>query len=420
MWRSIVIGFLAAAMAFFSATASAASGAPSEIKIGTLYASSGPFAALGMPDYMGLKIWANQENAQGGVMVKPYGKRIPIKLVAYDDQSDTATAATLYNQLITQDKVDILVADGGSVLTSMAVPIAREHKMLLIDQSGTGGGFFTSGNPYIVLTSTPLSTVWPQHVAQFLAQEGPKLGIKRLAIIYATNEFTGTQANAFKKLLKDEKAPLQIVYDSGVPTSTSNYTVLINDIKAHQPDAVIQLGYPDNDVAFLRNLQASGVHFKWLFAMYPGLEFDDLMKTVGAAGMNYVYTYAPPSIVENPVNSGMTLSQFKAAWTKAYPDTKVAFGFNSTAGYTTGMVIQNALATTDSMDQAALRKAIFGLSGQLKTLGGEFVLNNDGAQIGEVVPLAQLVPQGKDQLKFDIVYPVTQASVKPIYPAPTH
>lgn len=55
-----------------------------------------------------------------------------------------------------------------------------------------------------------------------------------------------------------------------MPTNTSNYTVLINDINAHKPDAVIQLGYPDNDVAFLRNLEASGVHFKWLFAMYPG------------------------------------------------------------------------------------------------------------------------------------------------------
>lgn len=56
MWRKILFGFLAAALALVSAAASAAT-APSEIKVGTLYASSGPFAALGMPDYMGLKIW---------------------------------------------------------------------------------------------------------------------------------------------------------------------------------------------------------------------------------------------------------------------------------------------------------------------------------------------------------------------------
>ena len=77
--------------------------------------------------------------------VKAFDKKMPIKLIAYDDQSNTATAATLYNQLITQDKVDMLVADSGSVLTSVAVPIARDHKMFLFDQTGTGASVLHQG-----------------------------------------------------------------------------------------------------------------------------------------------------------------------------------------------------------------------------------------------------------------------------------
>jgi branched-chain amino acid transport system substrate-binding protein len=126
----------------FASLAASAAPVPTEIKIGTLYASSGPFAAISMPVYYGLKLWAEQKNAEGGVMVGPYKKKIPIRFIAYDDQSSTATAATLYNQLITRDKVDILVSDSGSVLTSIGVPIARDHKMLLIDQTGTGAAFF--------------------------------------------------------------------------------------------------------------------------------------------------------------------------------------------------------------------------------------------------------------------------------------
>src|ERR1019366_1715525 len=122
---------------------------PSEIKIGSLYASSGTFASISMPVYYSLKMWVDRTNTDGGVFVKPYNKKVPIKLISYDDQSSTATAATLYNQLITQDKVDLLVADSGSVLTSVAVPIAKEHKMFLFDVSGTGGTFFTKDNPYI-------------------------------------------------------------------------------------------------------------------------------------------------------------------------------------------------------------------------------------------------------------------------------
>src|SRR5437763_7615659 len=82
---------------------------PAEIKIGHLHAGSGPFASISMPVYLGLKLWLDQTNADAGAFVKPFGKKIPLKLISYDDQSSTATAATLYNQLITQDKVNILV-----------------------------------------------------------------------------------------------------------------------------------------------------------------------------------------------------------------------------------------------------------------------------------------------------------------------
>ena len=150
-----------------------AADAPSEIKIGTLYASSGRFASISMPVHSALKLWVEQKNADGGVYVKAFDKKIPIKLVAYDDQSNTATASTLYNQLITQDKVDLLVADSGSVLTAPAVAIARDHKMFLFDQTGTGASFFSKDNPYIALMADPVSTVWPKPVADFISHDGP-------------------------------------------------------------------------------------------------------------------------------------------------------------------------------------------------------------------------------------------------------
>src|SRR5271169_7154426 len=121
----------------FVAQANAAD-APAEIKIGTLYASAGRYASISMPVYSALKLWADQKNADGGVYVKAFDKKVPVKLVAYDDQSNTATASTLYNQLVTQDKVDLLASDSGSVLTAPAATIERDHKMFLFDQTGTG------------------------------------------------------------------------------------------------------------------------------------------------------------------------------------------------------------------------------------------------------------------------------------------
>lgn len=401
----------------FALVPALAAPAPAEIKIGTLYASSGPYAAISMPVYYGLRLWVDQKNGEGGVFVKPYNKKIPIKLIAYDDQSSTATATTLYNQLISQDKVDILVSDSGSVLTSVGVPIARDHKMLLIDQTGTGAPLFSKDNPYIVLISDPISNIWPKYVGEFLNTDGYQLGIRRVAILYATNDYTATQASGVRKFLKDA-GKLQIVYDDGVATSTQNYTVLLQNIRASNPDAVVHLGYPGNDIAFFRNVQESGIKFKWLFGIYPGLETELVERSVGPKALQYVYTYVTSSAISYKPNFGMTLAEFKAAWDKAYHGGHVEFGFNSVSGYTTGLVLEKALGIADSMEQLALRKAIFAQSGKLKTLDGDFELDETGAQTGELQPLGQLVPDGKGGLNLNIVYPPALANAKPVYPTP--
>jgi branched-chain amino acid transport system substrate-binding protein len=413
----IRLSMVAALLASAAIGAAQAADAPAEIKLGTLYASSGRYASISLPVHYGLKLWIDQMNADGGAFVKAFNKKIPLKLIAYDDQSNTATAATLYNQLITQDKVDILISDSGSVLTSVAVPIARDHKMFLFDQTGTGATFFTADNPYIALMADPVSSIWPKPLADFLTHDGPGLGIKRVAMLYATNDFTGTQANAVRKFLKESNSGVELVFDEGVPTETSNYTVLLNNIRASNPDAVLHLGYPSNDIAFLRNVQDSGIKFKFLFCIYPGTETELLERNLGDKALNYLFTYVTASKISYETNFGMPLKDFREAWEKKYAGSHVEFGFNSVAGYTTGLVLEKTLATTESLDQLALRKAVFDLSGKLKTLDGTFELDPTGAQIGEATPIGQLIPDN-DHLKLTVVWPQTFANGKPVYPRP--
>jgi branched-chain amino acid transport system substrate-binding protein len=386
--------------------------APGEIKIGHLHASSGPYASISMPTYYGLKLWVDRSNAAGGTLVKPFDKKIPLKLISYDDQSNPATAATLINQLITQDKVDLLISDQGSVLTAVAVPLAREHKMFLFDPGGTGSQFFTKDNPYIALLVAPASTVWPQYLAGYLNTEGAEAGLKTVALLYATNDFTGSQAQALRKYVKDA-GKLEIIYDQGVPTSTSNYTVLINNMAAKQPDAVIALGYPGNDIAFLRNLQDSGNKFKFVFVVYPGLESALLLKNVGIGGLKGVFTYVTGADYEYKVNVGMNLPAFRKLWAQTYASTPgTEFGQNAIGGYTVGLILQETLARTASMDQLALRDAVFGLSGKITTISGPFKLDPTGAQIGEIMPLGQVEPEGQSGMKLVVVYPPDLASGK--------
>src|SRR5258708_12204353 len=93
---------LAALIASLTAATPAFAGdAPAEITLGTLYASSGRFASISMPVHYGLKLWIEQKNAEVGVFVKAFNKKIPPKLIPYDDSTNTATSATLPHHLLT-------------------------------------------------------------------------------------------------------------------------------------------------------------------------------------------------------------------------------------------------------------------------------------------------------------------------------
>lgn len=408
LWQSV----LAAVVLTVSLAVSASP--PDVIKIGTLYAGSGKFSQASTRQYDGLKYWAKEVNAKGGVYIKAFDKRIPVKLVAYNDQSSTTLAASLYNRLITQDRVNLLVADYGSVLTSVAIPLARVHKMLLFDETGTSGKFFEPAdkNRYIVLTGLPTSSEWPKVLADFMHT----VGIGKVAILYASNDWSGSQADTLNTTLK--RLGVDVTFYESVPDSTSSYSTILRRIAATQPDAVAEFGYSTNDIAFLQNYASSGLHFKMMFVPNPALHFDVVRQAVGDPTMKHVYSYvAPPLIRYNAqVNFGPTMDAFEAAYTKA-GGTNI--DLSTVAGYNTGLIMGKALAEAPKFTQESLRDAIDGFSGKIFTLDGLFKVNAQGAQVGEQLPVGQVLPTSKG-LELLPVYPLKSAAAKYVYPQPAN
>ncbi len=417
-WIRAILCALPAAVA----TPAMAADEPSEIKIGTLYSGSGQLASASVPLHVALEWWADGVNKGGGLFVKGFGKKIPVRLVSYDDQSSPSLAANLTNQLITQDKVDILLSDSTSVMTASAVPVARDHKQLLWDVTGSSPNFFSPDNPYIVLLALAATDRYPKSIADFVAQM-PKLGIKSVALLYATADYTAFQATAVRKAVQ-ANPELKLVFDRGVPANTTDYTLLVNNVEAAKPDALLEFGYPANEIAFLHAMQDNDSKFKFLFTTY-GLTEMALMRANGVSDqLAYSYALASPAIYEFKINYGLDLDHFKEAfeaWISSHHLPGVEFGYNALAGYQAGLVIEKALAAADNLDQLELRRAVFTLSGNLQTLAGPFILAPDGSQSGEILPLGQIVPgkttvTGQDGL--NIVWPADLATAKPVYPAP--
>jgi branched-chain amino acid transport system substrate-binding protein len=402
----IVAGFYAA-----SYYAKKPSQVPSDITIGTLYASTGAFASTSIPEYDGLLLWANQVNSQGGIYVSSLGAKLKVKIISYDDSSDTSTATNLYTQLITVNHVDFLVADFGSVLTAPAVSIAEEHHVLLFDVTGSSASFFNVSSPYIVLTSIPGSPAYAKYgAAQLLS-----LNITKVAVAYAENDFTTPLSQIFVSQLESHN--VTPVYYQGFPTSQTDFSSMITTIQSYNPQAVVFYGYPTNDIPFINELHSMGVTFPYLFTIFPGQLFDLMQSAVGT-NMTYTFTYAfPPETVYNDVNYGMNLSSLESAWNSTYPS--VPFGYLSIAGYTAGLIIQDGISTAGSLNATAVRNAINSFSGKITTVDGLFQVDpTTGMQTGESPPIGQVVPNGSGGLKVIIVYPASMATGTPIYPAP--
>src|SRR5216110_222554 len=122
--RSILAGALfALALAAQSALA-APSGPP--VRIGSTLALTGPLAATGLVHKIVGEIYVEQLNRKNGLLGRP------VEWIVKDDQSKPDLARTLYEQLITVDKVDLLMGPyaTGAILSAMGV--AQRYNKLLV------------------------------------------------------------------------------------------------------------------------------------------------------------------------------------------------------------------------------------------------------------------------------------------------
>src|SRR5271170_3379783 len=118
----------AAALAMIAGSAGAAD-APRSIRIGYAVSLSGVLApGAAVTTLPGYDLWVKDVNDRGGIMVKEFGKRIPVEVVAkYDDTGSAETLLRLEEKLMTQDKVDFVLPPYSTALNMAAAPIFAKY-----------------------------------------------------------------------------------------------------------------------------------------------------------------------------------------------------------------------------------------------------------------------------------------------------
>ena len=122
--RVVVAIAIVLSLAFTGSSASAPSGAP--VRIGGTLALTGPLASTALLHKIAGETYVEEMNRGSGLLGRP------VEWVLLDDQSKAEVTRSLYERLITVDKVDLLMGPYATNAILAAMPVAQRHQKMLI------------------------------------------------------------------------------------------------------------------------------------------------------------------------------------------------------------------------------------------------------------------------------------------------
>jgi branched-chain amino acid transport system substrate-binding protein len=378
---------LAAATAVFAWSAPAQAADP--VRIGVALSQTGNLADSAAPYFKGLDLWREQANARGGLAGRP------IEFVVYDDRSDPATAARLYEKLITDDKVNLVISSLGSATAATGSAVAEKHKMVMINGGGAAEAIQQRGFKYVFQTAARISTY-----ADGIVPMIEKYKIKSIALVSRDYAAARDISKAIKEQIKDKD--VKIVMDEYFPAGTADFSSQIAKGQQLQPDLWIGLLYPGEAIETVR--QFHSMNYMPKFFVANGVSQDDFIKSAGkdaeyALGMSLFEPSLP--------------SEGNKEFVKTYHDKYSADpGYYSAFGFVAGTVLEAAVKKAGSIDTEKVREALTTLK-MGSVMGRHEVDPSTYMQIG-VKGLVVQVQNGKRE----VVWPEEYKTAEPKLPIP--
>jgi branched-chain amino acid transport system substrate-binding protein len=384
MTTKILIAAITAAFAF-AAPAQAAD----PVRIGVALSQTGNLADSAGPYFKGLDLWREQANARGGLAGRP------IEFVVYDDRSDPATAARLYEKLITDDKVNLVMSSLGSATAATGSGVAEKHKVIMINAGGAAEAIQQRGFKYVFQTAARISSY-----ADGIMPLIEKYNVKSIALVSRDYAAARDISKVIKERIKDKD--VKLVIDEYFPAGTADFSSQIAKGQQLQPDLWIGLLYPSEAIETARQFHSMNYSPKLFIA--NGVSQDDFITSAGkdaeyALGMSLY----EPSL---PSEGNKEFAKTYRAKYNADPGYYAAFGFVG------GTVLEAAVKQAGSVDTEKVREVLTTL--KLGTVMGRHEVDpKTYMQIG-VKGLVVQVQNGKRE----VIWPEEYKTAEPNLPIP--
>ena len=215
------------------------------IKVGMSRPLSGWNAVIGDSAFRPVyETFVEEVNADGGVYVEEYGKKLPIELIVYDDKSDVGTMTRLTEKLIVEDKVDFLWPASGTAFLFAQAPIANKYGYVLITAEGGATSLkdMLPSMPYIFVTLSFSDWYQIPVLADLLAEKGAKSAyVTYIADLHGI-EYSGVAGIEFAN------RGIDVVGLKSLPPDIKDLSPVIKEAKASEADVFCCFAYPDQNM----------------------------------------------------------------------------------------------------------------------------------------------------------------------------
>lgn len=373
--------------------------AAQDIVLGASVQLTGPIANTGRYYRDSYEFAIDKINADGGVKIA--GKSYKLKLKLYDNQSDVNLSMRQYTQLVTEDKVNLLLGPFASNFALADSAISEKYKVPMVQGGGASDQIFTRNFKYIFGTLAPASNYFGSTISMFKVL---KPAPKSVALLYADDAFDVSVADGTRPMLK--AAGLDIVLDERYSTNATDFSSLLSQIKSKSADVVLVAGHETEILNFVRQAKSLEVAPK-MYSFTVGVPSEDFRK---ALGKDADYAFGMTPWLPSP--------ELKDRWfgdaekfAKAY---KAKFGYDpdyhAASGAADVETLVQAMENANSLDPQKVRDALAKI--KFESLYGPIAFKPDG-QIN--LPQMVIQVQGDKVVK---VYGMKGLVKHPKYPMP--
>ena len=259
-----LVYFLAAAVSLlFSSSVFAA--AP--IKIGALFAVTGPAAFLGEPERNTAKMVVDEINRAGGI------KGRKLELVAYDTAGDATKAVQLATKLIKDDKVVAIIGPSTTGETMAVIPVAEKEQVPLI--SCSAGSKITDPVKKWIFKTAQNDSLAVGRIFDYL-QKNKQTNV---AILTVSDGFGASGREQLKA--QASRYGITIVSDDTYGPKDTDMTAQLTKIRGSHAQAIICWGTNPGPAVIAKNARQLGI--KTPLFMSHGVSSKKFIELAGDA-----------------------------------------------------------------------------------------------------------------------------------------